>query len=336
MPSASVVDILGEPYRAETLELPADEEGEVVATLVSRRAAAPTGKAVLHVHGFCDYFFQTVAADFWVARGYDFYAIDLRKYGRSLRPHQTPNFAQDLAEYFPELELARQIITERDGHGHLVLSGHSTGALIGSLWLDAQQVPVRAVVLNSPWLDLNGSFWLRTAGTRAIDQVGARRPYQAIRRTVTGLYGRSLHRDHDGEWDFDTAWKPLDSWPVFAGWLRAIRRGHAAVHRGLRIDVPMLVLMSAHSVRPRTWEPAVDSSDIVLDATLMARWVHKLSRHVTLVRIDGALHDVTLSREPARRAVFEELSRWLDAYVDAEIAQSGGTGGGTGGSGEVP
>ena len=310
-----VVDLLGEPYHAETLELPPDEEGEVVATLVSRRAASPARRAVLHVHGFCDYFFQTAAADHWVARGYDFYALDLRKYGRSLRPHQTPNFAVDLAEYHPELDLAHQIITERDGHDHLVLSGHSTGGLIGSLWLDARGAHVDGVVLNSPWLDLNGSFLIRTAGAKAIEQLGARRPYQSIPRNVSGLYGKSLHRDHSGEWDFDLAWKPLESWPVFAGWVRAIRRGHAAVHRGLKIDAPVLVLSSDRSVHPRIWQAEVDSSDIVLDVNLMAKWVHKLSQHVTLVRVPGALHDVTLSPGPVRERVFSEIDRWLDAYV---------------------
>lgn len=314
-------DVLGAPYHAETLMLPADAEGDVVATLVSRSAegaeAGPvTRKAVLHLHGFCDYFFQTAAADFWVARGYDFYALDLRKYGRSLRPHQTPNFALDLAEYHPDLDAAFRIITERDGHDHVVLSGHSTGGLIGLLWMEASDAPVRGVVLNSPWLDLNGSFLIRTAGTKAIEQVGARRPYQLIPRNVTGLYGKSLHRDHDGEWDFNLDWKPLESWPVFAGWLRAVRRGHATVHRGLALTVPVLVLSSDRSVHPRSWEPDVDCCDIVLDVNLMARWAHKLSSHVTLARVPGALHDVTLSPEPVRKRVFDELGRWLDGYVD--------------------
>jgi alpha-beta hydrolase superfamily lysophospholipase len=309
------VDLLGEPYYVETIALPPDDEGEVVATLVSRRAGTGSAKAVLHVHGFCDYFFQRPAADFWVGQGYDFYALDLRKYGRSLRPHQTPNYATDLADYHAELDAAYRIVTERDGHDQVVLSGHSTGGLIGALWLDAGKAPVDGLFLNSPWLDLNGSFWLRTAGTKAIDQVGARRPFQSIPRNVTGLYGKSLHRDHGGEWDFDLAWKPLESWPVFAGWLRAIRRGHSAVHRGLDLAVPTLVISSASSVHPRVWEPAVDSCDTVLDVDLMARWVHKVSQHVTLVRVPGALHDVTLSRQPARDRVFAELGRWLDTYV---------------------
>ena len=319
-PPSTAPDVLGEPYVAETLELPADGEGEVVATLVSRRAAEPAGRAVLHVHGFNDYFFQTVAADFWVARGYDFYALDLRKYGRSLRPHQTPNFVTDLADYFEELDGALELVVGRDGHREVVVSAHSTGGLVTPLWLDARpdvrRATVTGLVLNSPWLDLHGPLWLRTAGTRLIDRIGAHRPHQPLPRTVTGLYGRSLHRDHGGEWDYDLTWKPLESWPVRAGWLRAVRRGHAALHRGLSLDVPTLVLSSDRSCHSPRWHPDVDCTDTVLDVELMARWVHSLSTHVTLVQVPGALHDVTLSREPARSRAFDQLGRWLAAYVE--------------------
>jgi alpha-beta hydrolase superfamily lysophospholipase len=318
------VDVLGEPYLAETLELPDDAEGAVVATLVSRRAATATSHAVLHVHGFADYFFQTPAADHWVERGYDFYALDLRKYGRSLREHQTPNFVTDLADYYAELDEALRRIVERDGHDHVVVSAHSTGGLVTPLWVhDRRPAAVAGLVLNSPWLDLHGSLLLRTAGTRAIDRIGRRRPYLAIPRDVSGLYARSLHRDHEGEWDFDLAWKPLESWPVYAGWLRAVRRGHARLHRGLDVQAPVLVLTSGASGHPQEYDEACSSTDIVLDVQQIRSWAHRLSDHVTLVRVEGAIHDVTLSREPVRRRAFDEISRWLDAYVAESTGGSG-------------
>ena len=93
---------------------------------------------MLHVHGFADYFFQTAYAEWWTERGYDFYALDLRKYGRSILPHQTPNYVTDLAHYHPELDLAWDRVTVR-GHRHVVLSGHSTGGLIVPLWADARR-----------------------------------------------------------------------------------------------------------------------------------------------------------------------------------------------------
>ncbi|HEX6516726.1 MAG TPA: alpha/beta hydrolase [Nocardioidaceae bacterium] len=310
------VDVLGEPYRAETIELPDDDEGEVVATLVHRRAATPTSKAVLHLHGFCDYFFQTPAADYWVSRGYDFYAVDLRKYGRSLRPHQTPNFVTDLTDHFEEVDEAVHRITARDGHDHLVVSGHSTGGLVAALWAHQRRPRLAGMVLNAPWLDLQASFLMRTAGTRAIDQLGARRPYLVVPRTVSGLYAQSLHRDHRGEWDFNLEWKPLDSWPVYAGWLRAVRRGHAAVHRGIEVGAPVLVLTSAASANPKTWDDTVTVHDIVLDVEQIRKWAHKLGDQVTLAKIPGALHDVTLSREDVRRRAFDRIDRWLTAFVD--------------------
>ncbi len=45
--TAVTTDVLGEPWTAETIHFPPDDEGRVVATLVSRRAAQPTGRAVL-------------------------------------------------------------------------------------------------------------------------------------------------------------------------------------------------------------------------------------------------------------------------------------------------
>jgi alpha-beta hydrolase superfamily lysophospholipase len=315
MTTPRTTDVLGEPYLAETIELAPDEEGEVVATLVSRPAGTPTTRAVLHVHGFADYFFQTPAADYWTARGYDFYALDLRKYGRSLRAHQTPNFVTDLADYFAEIDEAYRLVTERDGHDHVLISAHSTGGLVTPLWAHDRQPALAGLVLNSPWLDLHGSLLLRTAGTKAIDQIGARRPYLAIPRDVSGFYARSLHRDHDGEWDFDLAWKPLESWPVYAGWLRAVRRGHARAHRGLDVPAPVLVLTSGASGHPREYDDSCASTDIVLDVEQIRKWAHKLADHVTLVRVEGAMHDVTMSRRPVRDRAFDEISRWLDAYT---------------------
>ncbi len=308
-------DVLGEPYEHQTIELPADDEGDVVATLVRRRAASPTSRAVLHVHGFADYFFQTPAADYWTDRGYDFYALDLRKYGRSLLPHQTPNFTTDLAAYYPELDEAFRRVTQVEGHDHVLVSGHSTGGLVAPLWVHDNDVPVAAMVLNSPWLDLHGSLLLRTAATKAIEQIGARRPYLAIPREVSGFYAQSLHVEHRGEWAFDLAWKPLDSWPVYAGWLRAVRRGHARVHRGLELEVPVLVLTSGASGHPKEWDDTCASTDVVLDVLQIRKWAHKLSSHVTLVKVEGALHDVTLSRSEVRARAFDDISRWHDAFV---------------------
>jgi len=315
MAPTSTEDVLGPPYVATTLRLAPDDEGDVVATLVHRPATDPTGSAVLHVHGFADYFFQTGAADFWCERGYDFYALDLRKYGRSLLPHQTPNFVTDLATYYEELDQAFAAVSA--DHDRIVLSAHSTGGLTVPLWASDRGLEVSGMVLNSPWLDMHGDVITRNLAMPVLHRLGAYRARLVIPRKVSGLYARSLHVEHEGEWPFDLAWKPLQSWPVYAGWIRAIRTGQARVAAGLDVPAPVLVLTSTRSGRPRSIEdPATFSSDIVLDVEQIRRRAPMLGRHVTLTQVEGAMHDVTLSRPSVRKVVFDEVARFLTAYVD--------------------
>jgi alpha-beta hydrolase superfamily lysophospholipase len=318
----ATTDVLGPEYEAIELPLGHDAEGEVVATLVRRRGDRPSRRAVLYVHGFVDYFFQRHLADFYTDRGYDFYALDLRKYGRSLRPHQTPNFVRSLSEYFSEIDEAVRIVREEDDHDVLLLNGHSTGGLVAALWADRVRGKglVDALFLNSPFLDINEPLPMRKLGAGLARALGGRFPKAKLPAGVSDLYPRSIHRDHDGEWEFDLEWKPLDGFPVRAAWLAAIRRGQLRVHGGLDIDVPVLVMASTRSVKPhrapRTPGAAdLGSADAVLDVEHMARWAPRLGRHVTLVRIDGGLHDLVLSAKPVRDQVFTELSRWMTGYL---------------------
>ncbi len=312
----SETDLLGAPYTRETIVLPDDDEGEVVATLVRRGCDTASARgAVLHLHGFCDYFFQEPEAEFFTALGYDFYALDLRKYGRSLLPHQTPNFCLDLTEYYEELDAALALIKDRDGHDIVVVSGHSTGGLIASLWAAARLVDgVRvadALVLNSPWLDLQGPFYMRTAGTEAINRLGQRRPYAVVPRTVTAVYAETMHRELRGEWDYDWTWKPRESFPVRAGWLRAVRIGHRAVHRGLDVGAPVITLCSTKSLTTQAWTEDAATADTVLDVRQIAKWSYQLGPDVTVVRVGGALHDVFCSRKDVRDVAFGHVARWL-------------------------
>lgn len=312
------VDVLGAPFEAATLTLSPDEEGEVVATLV--RHGSGRSKAVLYVHGFSDYFFNVALAEHWAGLGYDFHALDLRGYGRSMRPGRRRGYVSDLERYDEELDLAWAELTRE--HDEVVVMAHSTGGLIVPLWADRRREMVRGVlrglVLNAPWLDMQGSAVLRHVGMRVIDRLGGLQPTREIPRSNDGFYARTLHRDHEGEWDFDLTLKPIDSFPVYAGWLRAIRRGHVRVARGLDVPAPVLVLCSSRSGHPTSVDdPALRSTDVVLDVEQIRRRAPLLGRHVTTVMVEGAIHEVTLSPERARRRAYEEIDRFLGAYVES-------------------
>ncbi|AXT86274.1 alpha/beta hydrolase [Aeromicrobium sp. A1-2] len=318
-----IPDELGDGYERRTIPLGSDPDGEgdVEATLVRRTPAEPFEAAVLYVHGFSDYFFQTELADFFAERGFAFYALDLRKCGRSRREGQTGHYVSDLALYDAELSESLRIIREETGDKPVVLSAHSTGGLILPLWLDrlnrtpggTQGAGIAGLVLNSPWFDLQGKAWMRTFGTRAIEAFSHIKPKAFIKLPPTDAYGTSLHVSAHGEWEFDTTYKPLEGFPVTYGWLTAVRRGQAVLHRGLDIGVPSLVLRSDRTRFASKYTPEVDNADAVLDVRQIARWSGCLGDHVTVVPIDGARHDVFISLDEPRKAAYAAVDAWLRA-----------------------
>ncbi len=283
----------------ESLELPApdDYDGRVVATLVRLPAAdAPRGP-VLYVHGFIDYFFQRQMAERFAAEGYAFYALDLRKHGRSLLPRQHPCFCKDIAEYHDDITRALEEIG-----ADVLLAGHSTGGLICSLYKHEGRLQdrVRALWLISPFFDWKEE---RKGKLRIARMLGWFSPFMNDPKSVLPAYVRSIHKNWGGEWDFDLSLKPLMGFPVYFGWVRAIFAAHAKVHAGLKLEIPVL---SMHS----------DDGDIVLDWKQVASWSRTLGSKVSVLPFPGGLHDLVLSRREIRDEVYRQLFAW-------EAARSG-------------
>ena len=321
-------------YLQTTIELGADPhgEGDLVATLVRPAGSGAARHAVLAVHGYTDYFFNTELADHFTDRGFAFYALDLNKCGRSWREGQTPHFTTDLAGYDTELELALAIIARETGSATVCVYGHSAGGLIVSLWLDrlrrqgrSAALGIGALVLNSPFFDLHGPAILRTLPTSAaLIGLGRWRKKHVIRKPTPGGYGTTLHRDYAGEFDYDLTWKPLGGFPVTFGWINAIRRGHARLHRGLDVGVPNLILRSDHSVTEAGDPELFQQGDAVLDVRQIARWAGCVGgTHTTVAPIINAKHDVFLSLSSPRSQAYQELARWLDRYLSTSHCEPG-------------
>jgi alpha-beta hydrolase superfamily lysophospholipase len=317
--------VLGPPYTTRTIQLTPDEEGEVVATLVSRPAETPSGRAVLYVHGYVDYFFHDHVAQFWVDEGYHFYALDLRKYGRSIRPHQTPGFCTDLAEFDEELDSAVEIIRDEDGHQEIVVMAHSMGGLVTSLWINRKAADSRvdAMVLNSPWFAHNGPWWERTELVgRTIEVVGARRKRMVLPMKMSVHQGHSVHRNYKGEWDYDLTWKPVGGFPALAAFGRAIRKAQTEVARGLDLRCPVLVACSTRSVRSSRWTDEFLRADLLLNVDDIVARGARLGRLVTIARIEDGMHDLSLSSERPREQYFAEVRRWANTYSPAGNARA--------------
>jgi alpha-beta hydrolase superfamily lysophospholipase len=300
-----------------------DGEGDIVATLIRRGDPKRADHAVLAVHGYTDYFFHTALADHFANRGFAFYALDLHKCGRSRQPGQTPHFTTDLKRYDRDFAHALSVIGEQARPAKVLMYGHSAGGLIVSLWLDrlrqrgaTARAGISGLVLNSPFLDLHGPAALRLAVTSAaIAALSRVRSKGVARAPVEGGYGTSLHRDYDGEFDYNLHWKPVGGFPITFGWLHAVRRGQARLHRGLDVGVPNLILRSDHTVRESAGPTALQRGDAVLDVSQIARWAGCIGNRTTIIPVADAKHDVFLSLPQPRQIAYRQLDLWLDDHL---------------------
>ena len=287
-------------------------DGAPESVLVRRRCTRPASKAVLYIHGYVDYFFQTHLADFYNQHGLHFYALDLRRHGRALRPGQLPNFTRDIDEYLQDVDVAVDRIRSEEKIDWLLLNGHSTGGLVTALY--SHRGPhcagVDALFLNSPFLDMNLPQWKQWLLEPLLSAIGAWLPHLRV-PSPPGCYGESLHISCHGVWRYNTDLKPLYGFPVFAGWLRAIHRAHAEVAQGLAITCPVLVLHAQRSAWLTQWHLDATCTDIVLDVADIARLSPGLAPQVEVKAIAGGIHDLVLSSPVPRQKTFAALLDWL-------------------------
>ena len=325
-------DFLGSDFEQVTLDLGRDDEGDVVATLVrytpapahsprrpfGRQRLSAEGADVLYVHGWSDYFFHDHVAEFWRSQGARFFALDLRKYGRSLRSGQTPGFVSSLETYDADIEAALEVM----GHGAdnaakrpLILLGHSTGGLVLSLWLSRHPGRAQALILNSPWLEYQLTAAGRQVAATAL-KIGSRvDPKAAVPNPDLGFYHRALSKSQGGLWEFSEVWRPARSFTPRAAWLQTILAGHATVAGGLGIETPVLTLLSARTLFLTRWTDEMREVDTVIDVTTAASRAVKLGRVVTVTHLPGAVHDVFLSAPAVRARAFADIQTWLGAYL---------------------
>ncbi|GAA4372298.1 alpha/beta hydrolase [Paeniglutamicibacter cryotolerans] len=340
-------DILGPDYSYTTLPLPPDEDGDVRATLVRYRpastgAAGPTparagfwrrlaGRPgpgaepprargfVLYLHGWSDYYYNTALAEYWNARGYHFYAVDLRRYGRSLRAGEAPGYVSDLTDYDADLKAALDALAADAGEfDERICVAHSTGGLIATLWAERHPGIFTALVLNSPWLELQGSHLVRYAATGVLDPVARLRPKAKLRLPEADQYWQTLSRLGHGTWDLHPVWRPQISFPVTAGWLRAVMAGHAKVAHGLNLRIPVLVLTSARTHLSPVFDQQMLFNDAVIEVEVVRERSLGIGTEVTNAKLIGAMHDVFTSGPEPRAAAFAAIDRWSTGYLNGK------------------
>ena len=302
--------LLGPRYITTTIDQPDDYSGRVVSTVIKSAARpCPDAKAaILYVHGFNDYFFQDSLAQYFDSHCIPFYAVDLRKYGRSYRPGQQLFHVRDMREYYADIDSALAVLAE-DGYRDVILMGHSTGGLTTSLYMSERRPSqVKALILNSPFLDWNLSPALERLGVPAVSAMAPLLGGKKINTGSSPRYFESLRPYAD----MDTTLKLPAGAKVDARWMRAIDNAHADIqnHTG-RIQVPVLLMHSAESAHDGDPDEKFDRADAVLDVDDIRRYGRTLGPDVTEFTVHGGLHDLYTGPSTVTHPLMDKTLDWL-------------------------
>jgi alpha-beta hydrolase superfamily lysophospholipase len=322
-------DSVLEGYQQATVHLGEDAEGEIVATFVRKDPSKLTLQerwrrwhfsvrghrlAIMYVHGWNDYFYRRHASEYWESLGIPFYAVDLRKFGRSYRPYQTPGYIEDLHEYRLEFNALRdQIVKEQGKDVRILMIAHSQGGLSASLWVNTEHPHhVEALALNSPWLELQGNRMFRLLSTPVVQMYRLRGGKTVMPMRDPGFYARCIKRSTGGEWDYlDHPLNPGVEFLTRAGWMQAIYNGQDEIAKNLDIQIPVLVCTSDKSMMLQsTWDEGMREADSVLDIIAIRQAALHLGDVVALATIRGGLHDLSMSKPDARRKYFRIVTMW--------------------------
>jgi len=301
-------------YQIHQFEMRPDYEGRVICTLIERKAKKKSNKAFLYLHGFNDYFFDDHLAEWANKKGMNFYALELRKYGRSILPHQKPNDFRDYHEYFEDIDQALDHIRNTDHNQQVIFMGHSTGGLLATLYAHyhCSEKTLNAIILNSPFFEFNVPAILKLTFVPLMTALGKRYPGIPSPVGLDKGYGYSLHKNYEGEWDYDLKLKPIEGFKIHASWIRGIRKAQAEVKKRLNIPCPVLVMYSASSVKPGNFRPDMKHADSVLNVEDIEHYAHGLGNNVEYAVFEGGLHDLLLSKKSVREHVLHDMEVFID------------------------
>lgn len=298
-------------YTTQVLALPSSPDGALFCTLISSNNNTRNRKSVLYIHGFTDYFFQYAMGDRFNQEGYDFYAIDLKRHGRSLTKEQKPNFCASISDFFEDIDAGIQTIYGLN-NTTIYLLGHSNGGLVCSHYMakGKERQKIKALLLNAPFFNFPLGNFLNMLSYWTAKIVSSIAPNASLRKGVTSVYPKSIHKEYYGEWEFDFNKKPLEGFPIYFSWVKAIIEAQKALS-SLSIKVPVLVLYSNQSAKPKEYSPKVKQADIILDVEDIKRIVPSIKATISMVEIPNAMHDVFLSEKAVREYAYGETFAWL-------------------------
>ena len=128
-------------------------------------------------------------------------------------------------------------------------------------------------------------------------------------------YAYSLLKQYDGEWEYNTDWKMIYSPPVTASWVNAISTAQKKVKKTREnIQVPILVMHSSRKIDGCNYTPEFQTGDAVLDPFMLQEVGVTLGHERVVCAIDSGIHDLILSRRPARDVAYDSIFSFIRQF----------------------
>ncbi len=293
-------------------------DGPCRSTVIRRLCKDSSRRAILYVHGFNDYFFQSEMGNRFVDSGYNFYAVDLRRYGRSKLEWQYPYNVRDMREYFADIDSALSCM-RRDGNTDITLMGHSTGGLT-VLFRGAvlgEGVGVDRIIADSPFITWNFSPVMRNFAIPLVQFASNFSKNSKVKQAHCDGYAYSLLKQYDGEWEYNTDWKMIYSPPVTFSWVASINKAQKElVKKRKNIKVPILVMQSSRKVDGCGYSPEFHTGDAVLNPFTIRDRALTLGNPETrmVCTIDSGMHNLILSDLSHREAAYDSIFNFLTLF----------------------
>ncbi len=279
-------------------------------------------RAVFYIHGFNDYVFNKELIDKFNKQGISFFGIDLHNYGRNINANTKYLYYFDnVDEFFDELKLSIEFIKNNYHIENLSILAHSQGGLIASLFVEKYPNIADNLILNSPFFDFYLPSYIEMLLT-PIAFMGEHFPKYSLPQSEFSKYGLSINNQHLGEWDFNSSMKMIKPSPkIYLGWINAINKAFIKMRNGLNIKMPILVMYSSNSfayanidIKNKQNLKKLFSSDVVLDVQDIQKYSKYLGDDVMNLSIQGAMHDIFLSRKKVRDDGFLKMMKWIDEH----------------------
>lgn len=325
-------DFLGSDYRARTLSLPSGSE----CTLISYEPAGCSSsgpslsskdKAILYIHGYTDYFFQTSMAEYFHELGFCFYALDLQGYGRSIRPNRKPTSCNSFLDYHQDLSAAFDVMLV-DGITECVPLAHSMGGLALTSYLRLHEtkhsqaddkaaqssICIKGVILNSPFLALPLSPAKESLVLPIYRFLAKYFAFVSLATQQTNPYSRTLHTSLSGEWSYRLDWKPATGFPFSFAWIQQVMVEQALSSQA-QIRIPTLLCHSSKSTYFNRDLAKIRQGDGVLNVENMEIKTKAIYQNLSIAVVEQGFHDLYLSPLPIRTQYLTSIATWLKENI---------------------